>query len=87
MPVAGASRLGSVAGVTGEGELLKLRFRALRIGTGALSFTRSEALDSFLDPVELAVTVGLISVEDRRAQPRDEFLDDDDRPAVRERKP
>ena len=85
--VVGASRLGSVAGVTGEGELLKLSFRALRIGTGALAFVQSEALDSFLEPVELAVAPALISVLDPRAPPRDGIRDDGERPASPDGRP
>ena len=49
----GASRLGRTPGVTGRGELLKMRFRARRFGTGEIFFSESQALDAFLEPVAL----------------------------------
>jgi len=85
--VVGASRLGRVAGVSGEGVLLKLSFRALRIGTGTLVFEQSEALDVFLEPVEIRVTPGTIVVLDPRSRPRERLEENDERPASPEEKP
>ncbi len=49
--VIGASRLGDVPGVTGEGTVARVTLRALAAGEAALSFRDSRALDPMLQPL------------------------------------
>ncbi len=51
--VIGASRLGKVAGVAGEGVVARIEFRALAAGSGGLRFEQAKALDSALRPLAL----------------------------------
>ena len=61
--VLGASRLGTANGVMGRGTLYKMRFRALRLGEGQISFLKSNALDALLGSVTLATSPALVSVQ------------------------
>ena len=47
----GASRLGEVPGVTGQGTVARITFRAVRSGATRIDFSRSKALDAELRPV------------------------------------
>jgi general secretion pathway protein D len=49
--VIGASRMGEVPGVTGEGTVARITFRAVRPGPTQIGFSRSQALDAALQPV------------------------------------
>lgn len=49
--VFGASRLGTVAGVTGEGTVARVRFRALAPGSARIDFKASRPLDAKLVPL------------------------------------
>ena len=49
--VLGASRLGAVPGVTGQGTVARITFRAVRSGSTRIDFSRSQALDAELRPV------------------------------------
>jgi general secretion pathway protein D len=49
--VLGASRMGEVPGVTGQGTVARITFRALRSGSTRIDFSRSNALDAELRPV------------------------------------
>ncbi len=60
--VLGASRLGKVAGVAGEGVVARIEFRALKAGSGALAFVEAKALDSALRPLALASRAARIEV-------------------------
>jgi hypothetical protein len=44
--IVGVTRLGDVPGASGGGTLLTLRFRSIGSGTGALSFSRTQAIDA-----------------------------------------
>jgi hypothetical protein len=49
--VIGASRLGEVPGVTGQGTVARITFRAVRSGSTRIDVSRSKALDAELRPV------------------------------------
>lgn len=49
--VLGASRLGEVPGVTGQGTVARITFRAVRSGSTRIEFAHSKALDAELRPV------------------------------------
>jgi len=49
--VLGASRMGAVPGVTGQGTVARITFRAVRSGSTRIDFSRSQALDAELRPV------------------------------------
>ena len=49
--VLGASRMGEVPGVTGQGTVARITFRAVRSGSTRIDFSRSKALDAELRPV------------------------------------
>lgn len=49
--VLGASRMGEVPGVTGQGTVARITFRAVRSGATRIDFARSQALDAELRPV------------------------------------
>ena len=49
--VLGASRVGQKPGVTGNGVVASLRFRALETGQTNLSFEKGRALDQRLKPI------------------------------------
>jgi general secretion pathway protein D len=49
--VLGASRMGEVPGVTGQGTVAWITFRAVRSGSTQIGFSRSKALDAELRPV------------------------------------
>jgi len=49
--VVGASRLGKVPGVRGEGTVATITFRALAAGTAAVAVTEGRALDTLLRPL------------------------------------
>lgn len=44
--IVGITRLGDVPGASGSGTLATLRFRSIGSGTGALSFSRTQAVDA-----------------------------------------
>ncbi len=56
--IIGASRLGAVPGVEGEGELMKLRFRAISAGRSTVDFEKIRVLDSELAPLTRIVAEG-----------------------------
>ncbi|HVG07170.1 MAG TPA: secretin N-terminal domain-containing protein [Thermoanaerobaculia bacterium] len=49
--VLGASRMGEVPGVTGQGTVALITFRAVRSGSTRIDFSRSKAMDAELQPV------------------------------------
>jgi len=49
--VLGASRMGEVPGVTGQGTVARITFRAVRSGSTRIDFSRSKAMDAELRPV------------------------------------
>ena len=49
--VLGASRMGEVPGVTGQGTVARITFRAVRSGSTRIDFLRSRAMDAELRPV------------------------------------
>jgi general secretion pathway protein D len=49
--VLGASRMGEVPGVTGQGTVALITFRAIRSGSTRIDFSRSRAMDAELRPV------------------------------------
>ena len=49
--VLGASRMGEVPGVTGQGTVARITFRAVRSGATRIDFSRTQALDAELRPV------------------------------------
>ncbi len=49
--VLGASRMGEVPGVTGQGTVAWVTFRAIRSGSTRIDFSRSKAMDAELRPV------------------------------------
>lgn len=49
--VLGASRMGEVPAVTGQGTVARITFRAVRSGSTRIDFSRSKALDAGLRPV------------------------------------
>ena len=49
--VLGASRMGEVPSVTGQGTVARITFRAVRTGATRIDFARSQALDAELRPV------------------------------------
>lgn len=56
--IVGVTRLGAVPGASGSGTLLTLRFSAVGSGTGSLSFSRTEAVDSAGRPIGGVAFVG-----------------------------
>lgn len=60
--VIGASRLGKVAGVAGEGVVARIEFRALAAGSGGLRFEQAKALDSALRPLALQTVPAKVEV-------------------------
>ncbi len=66
--VLGASRLGSAPGVSGEGTVVLLTFRALDAGASRIAFDKPKALDAALHPVLPLRTVPL-TIESFRRQP------------------
>ncbi|HEX3531291.1 MAG TPA: cohesin domain-containing protein [Thermoanaerobaculia bacterium] len=69
--VLGASRLGSAPGVSGEGTVAVLTFRALAAGASRIAFDKPKALDAALHPVLPLRTLPL-TVETSGRQPRRE---------------
>ncbi|MFL6289434.1 MAG: secretin N-terminal domain-containing protein, partial [Thermoanaerobaculia bacterium] len=63
--VLGASRMGAVPGVTGQGTVARITFRALRSGSTRIDFSRSKALDAELRPV-VPVRVSPVQVSVRQ---------------------
>ena len=49
--VLGASRMGEIPSVTGQGTVARITFRAVRSGSTRIDFSRSKALDAELRPV------------------------------------
>ncbi|HEY2736925.1 MAG TPA: cohesin domain-containing protein [Thermoanaerobaculia bacterium] len=66
--VLGASRLGSAPGVSGEGTVALLTFRALAAGASRIAFDKPKALDAALHPVLPLRTLPL-TIESFRRQP------------------
>ncbi len=60
--VIGASRLGKVAGVAGEGVVARIEFRALAAGAAKLAFDQAKALDSALRPLAIGLRPARIEV-------------------------
>jgi general secretion pathway protein D len=74
--VIGASRLGEIPGVTGDGTVARLTLRGLAAGDAALSFRDSQALDAALEPLSpfqaagARITVAPASEPPERLRPR-----------------
>lgn len=61
--IVGHSRLRSDRGLAGKGTLCRLRFRALREGTSALSFVRASVLDPRAQPLQATFESSSIRVK------------------------
>jgi hypothetical protein len=89
--VIGASRLGEVPGVTGDGTVARLTLRALAAGDAALSFRDSQALDPALEALSpfhaagarVTVAPGSEAPERLRPRPRTPRAEAGDRGAPR----
>jgi general secretion pathway protein D len=69
--VLGASRLGDLPAVTGDGTVARLTFRVLARGTAKIGFASAQALDGALRPVlPLRTTVATVEVRPERRQSR-----------------
>jgi hypothetical protein len=74
--VLGASRMGEVPAVSGQGELARITFRAVARGTARIRFSRSQALDAALRPVlPLRSSPATIEVRGRNTGPGDPVED------------
>lgn len=60
--IVGLSRLGAAPGVSGNGDLLTLRFRGTAAGGGDLSFSRNQGVASDGDPLTLDWVGGSVTV-------------------------
>jgi general secretion pathway protein D len=68
--VIGASRLGKVPGVAGNGAIARITFRALAAGSSRLEFHDSGALDAGLHPLASRTRPALVEVTDGAGTPQ-----------------
>lgn len=60
--VVGASRLGKIPGVTGNGTVVRITFKALGAGNAAIGFNTSAALNPSLQPMVLRTRPALVEI-------------------------
>jgi general secretion pathway protein D len=84
--VLGASRLGPVAGVAGEGVVARVVFRALAAGDGALRFEQAKALDATRAPLAVDARPATVEVDGDAVGPTPERPDRPARPSPEAKK-
>jgi len=78
--VLGASRLGAIAGVAGEGVVARIVFRALAAGDGGLRFEQAKALGADRSPLAVDARPAVVVVDAAAAVPAPEPPDRPARP-------
>jgi len=59
----GLTRLGRIGGVSGSGSIMSVEFKALRRGTGSLSFTNGRPMDAGLNALPVEFASGRIRIQ------------------------